>query len=122
MKISFGRFALSVLSVFVLSAVLTLSAQDLDDVTIAGKLTDSNGLAIVGASVTATEIETGVERTVTTNDEGRFRIIELKPGVYKVRAASTGFGAQEKIDLQTVSGSTWPEGARHPYGREAAEA
>lgn len=97
-----SRFAL-----FCLLAILFNSisfAQDLDDVTISGKISDSNGLAIAGASVAATLIETGVERAVTTDTEGRYRIIELQPGLYKVRVSATGFGAKEKIDLQTLSG------------------
>lgn len=81
-----------------------LAAQDLDDVTISGRVTDSNGLAVVGATVTVTEQGSGTERTVTTNEEGRYRLIELKPGNYKVRASATGFGAKERINLETVSG------------------
>src|SRR5687767_6589549 len=93
-----------VLSIFVLAAAITGISQDLDDVTITGRIADANGLAIVGATVVATEQTSGVERTVTTNDEGRYRLIELKPGIYKVRASGTGFGAKERIDLTTVSG------------------
>jgi hypothetical protein len=54
--------------------------------------------------VTATQVEQNVERTVTTDEEGRFRIVELKPGIYKVRASANGFGAKERIELQTISG------------------
>jgi hypothetical protein len=103
MKISTGKFLLSILSLSLLFA-FTVGAQDLDDVTISGKVADSNNLVIVGATVIATHVESGVERTVTTNDEGRYRLIELKPGTYKVKVSQTGFGAQEKIDLQTISG------------------
>jgi Carboxypeptidase regulatory-like domain len=88
----------------VFSLKTTNFAQDLDEVTISGKISDSNGQAIVGATVTATLVETGVERTVTTDDNGRYRIIELQPGLYKVTASANGFGAKEKIDLQTISG------------------
>jgi len=102
MKISFGRFF--VLSLLLCASAFTAAAQDLDDVSISGRVTDSNGLAVVGAAITATETGTGVGRTVTTNEEGRYRIIELKPGVYKVKAATTGFGAKERTDLTTVSG------------------
>ena len=55
-------------------------AQDLDDVTISGKVTDSNGLAVVGATVTATSVDTGEVRTVVTDDEGRYRLVKLKAG------------------------------------------
>lgn len=104
MRFSLGSFALSFLTVIALGAVLFVSAQDLDDVTITGRITDSNGLPIVGATVTAVETTTNVERTVTTNDDGRYRIIELKPGTYKVRAVAPGFGAKERIDIVTLSG------------------
>ncbi len=94
------------LPLFLLTFIFStfISAQDLDDVTISGKVVDSNNLPIVGVTVTATLIETGLERTVTTNGEGRYRIIELQPGTYKVSASQTGFGTKEKIDLQTISG------------------
>ena len=78
--------------------------QDLDDVTISGRISDPNGLPVVGATVVATETVTGLERTVTSDEEGRYRLIELKPGVYKVRATAAGFGVKERIDLNTVSG------------------
>lgn len=104
MKISFGRCLVVCLSLCICAFASTVAAQDLDDVSITGRITDSNGLAVVGAAVTATETGTGVERTVTTNEEGRYRIIELKPGIYKVKASATGFGAKERIDLTTVSG------------------
>ncbi len=97
-----GRLSLSVLSIFLFA--FSVSAQDLDDVTLTGRVTDPNSLAIVGATVKATLIDTGAERTVVTNDEGRFRLIELKPGLYKVTVSQTGFGTKERIDLQTVSG------------------
>src|SRR5688572_27063492 len=97
----------TILFVYLFSLTLNLTfAQDLDDVTISGRISDSNGLAIAGANVKAMLIETGIERTVTTDDEGRYRIIELKPGLYKVTVSATGFGTKEKIDLQTISGQT----------------
>lgn len=101
-KSIFGRFAPRLIFVFVLFSASF--AQDLDDVTISGRIVDSNNAPIVGASVTATLITTNAERTVVTDDEGRYRIVELQPGLYKVRASSTGFGAKEKIDLQTIAG------------------
>ena len=106
MIISFGRislfiFALS-LSVFVFSN--NGFAQDLDDVTISGKITDSNNAPVVGATVTATQVETGAERTAVTNEDGVYRIIELPPGTYNVKATRNGFGAKENQGLITVAG------------------
>ncbi|MBL8181810.1 MAG: TonB-dependent receptor [Blastocatellia bacterium] len=90
-------FAMVVISVF------SIAAQDLDDVTISGRLTDSNGLAVVGATVTATETATGTERSVVTDDDGRYRFLKLKPGSYKIKAAATGFGIQETPVFTTIS-------------------
>lgn len=103
MKISARKVVLVFLSVLIF-ATADLHAQDLDDVKISGKVVDSNGLALVGAAVKATEIQTGVQRTVTSDDSGRYSLIELKPGVYKVRVEATGFGAKETTDIHTVSG------------------
>lgn len=77
--------------------------QDLDDVTMSGKVLDANGLAVVGASVIATSVETGEKRTVITDDEGRYRIVKLKPGTYKIKATASGFEVQETPEIPTVS-------------------
>ncbi len=78
-------------------------SQDLDYVTISGKITDANGLAVVGATVTTTAVETAESRTVTTDEEGRYKFINLKPGGYTVKVSSTGFGAQETPAFATIS-------------------
>ncbi len=108
MKNLYGRLMLSIAVCLILCGIFALTsfAQDLDDVTISGRIADSNNAPIVGATITATEIGTGVERTVIANDEGRYKIIELQPGTYKVKASANGFGAREKINLQTVSGQS----------------
>ncbi|MGQ0542419.1 MAG: carboxypeptidase regulatory-like domain-containing protein, partial [Blastocatellia bacterium] len=104
MKTSVCRFLHVLLSVFAFAIVASLNAQDLDDVTLTGRITDSNGQAIVGATVTARLVDSGIERTVITDDNGRYHLIEMKPGTYTVKASATGFGAKERIDLQTLSG------------------
>ncbi len=101
----FGRILSRVFTLcLLLSALAVFSfAQDLDDVTIAGRVTDSTGLAIVGATVTATSVDTGEIRTGVTDEEGRYRIVKLKPGNYKIKAQSGGFGAQETPEIATIS-------------------
>ena len=93
---------------FIFFCLINLSvptlAQDLDEVTISGKVFDPNNAAVAGATVTATLISTGVERTVTADEEGRYRIVELQPGIYSVKASMQGFGSQEKTNLVTVAG------------------
>src|SRR6476620_11131473 len=101
MKVSIGKLALSIFAIFLFS--LSFHAQDLDDVTISGKLTDPNGLAVAGASVTATNVETGVERTVVSDDEGLYKIVKLKPGTYKLKVGGGGFGMQQTDNIATIA-------------------
>ena len=102
MKKSFGSFFLLVLALFVFA--VGGFAQDLDDVTISGRIVDSNNAPIVGATVVAKLASTGAERTLVTDEDGRYRFVELAPGTYSVKASSQGFGAKEQIDLVTIAG------------------
>src|SRR5215813_1040317 len=92
------------LLVIVLCFAARVYAQDLDNVTIAGRVMDQNGAVIPGASVTATLIKTKVERTVVADAQGRYKIIQLEPGIFSVRATFTNFTTEEKTDLSTVAG------------------
>jgi hypothetical protein len=83
---------------------LLTAAQDLDDVTVSGQIVDSNSLPIAGATVTATHTQSNAERTIISNDEGRFRFIELKPGIYRISASAPGFGPKEANGIAMLSG------------------
>ncbi len=108
MKSLFGRLSPAIFAVCLLFLTFTGTAfaQDLDEVTISGKVTDPNALPVAGASITARLVETGVERTVVTNDEGIYRIVELQPGTYNVRATASGFGVKESQGLITIAGQS----------------
>lgn len=106
MKSLFKRlvpFASFVCLTFLMFAATTF-AQSLDTVTIAGRITDPNGQSVAGATVTATQVETGTERTATTDDDGRYQIVQLQPGTYNVKSTGGGFGTSEKQGLVTISG------------------
>jgi hypothetical protein len=106
MKNFFRRLLPAFAFIFLCLTTFTIQsfAQDLDDVSISGRVVDSNQAPIAGATVTATLITTGAERTVVANDEGRYRIIELPPGLYSIKASMQGFAAQEKTNLETIAG------------------
>ncbi|MGD9590266.1 MAG: carboxypeptidase regulatory-like domain-containing protein [Pyrinomonadaceae bacterium] len=104
MSTSILKCVFATLTVVVILSAAPLFGQDLDDVVISGRVTDPNGLPIVGATITVTLVETGTQRTVVTNDDGRYRVIELPPGGYSVKAAQGGFGARERKGLTAVAG------------------
>ncbi|HEV2829580.1 MAG TPA: TonB-dependent receptor [Pyrinomonadaceae bacterium] len=98
-----------VLIVIILS--LTVAAFGQSQATtgnIEGRVLDPKEAAVPGASVTATNQATGLERTATTDDQGIFQIILLPPGVYTVRATASGFATTEAKEVTVTVGSRTP--------------
>src|SRR5580658_1362994 len=77
-----------------LVAVLAL-AQGETTSAIVGSVSDPAGAAIPGATVTVTNIENGLKRSVSTDGSGRFSFPQLKPGMYSVKAEADRFEAQQ---------------------------
>ncbi|HKP48046.1 MAG TPA: TonB-dependent receptor [Pyrinomonadaceae bacterium] len=107
---NFASRSIYALSLFMLATVICFAtpsvceAQSLDNVTISGHVTDQNGALIPGATVTAVLVATSVERTVVTDAQGDFRIIQLEPGVYNLRTSFTNFAPDERLGLPTIAG------------------
>ena len=59
--------------------------------TILGRITDPQGLALPGATVTAANTETGQTRTVVTDSEGTYFIGALQVGLYRIDVTLSGF-------------------------------
>jgi len=74
---------------FVLSLAAGTSAQTAS--TITGEVRDTNSALLVGAQITAKEVETGVTRATKSDAEGRFVFPGLPVGVYELRAELAGF-------------------------------
>ena len=75
---------------------------------IEGVVTDPNGAAVPSATVTARNLGTGAERTVTTEANGSYRLPLLPLGTYRVKIEATGFRrlVREGITLTTGSIAT----------------
>src|SRR5215213_10548033 len=58
---------------------------------ISGNVTDPGGAVLPDATVTVTQVGTGLQRTVTTNDDGNYTITDLPVGIYRVSVTKTGF-------------------------------
>ena len=72
---------------------------------IEGRVLDPKEAAVPGATVTATNQQTGLEKTATSSDEGTFTISFLPPGPYTVRATASGFTQAEVKDVTVTVGS-----------------
>ena len=95
---------LTLLTIFLFT--VNVNAQDLDTVTIAGRVMDQNGAVVPGAEIQATLVRTRLQRVTTTDSAGRYRLIQLEPGTYIVRVSFPGFAAQELTNITTVSGQS----------------
>jgi len=67
---------------------------------ITGLVTDSSQSAIVGAQITATNSQTGVARSTSTNESGNYTIPLLQPGVYAMTVHTDGFRAVSRDNIR----------------------
>ncbi|MET0215860.1 MAG: TonB-dependent receptor [Vicinamibacterales bacterium] len=69
-----------------------------------GNVTDQTGSVLPGAAVTLTHESTGLQRTVVTNESGRFVIAAVTPGQYTIRAELSGFQTQTRTGVAVLVG------------------
>jgi hypothetical protein len=96
-KSSASKFVSALLVCFValfVCASVSL-AQSATTGALTGTVTDPSGAVISGATVTATNIGTGQERTAATDATGAFKFSLLPPGNYSVKFAASGFKTSE---------------------------
>src|SRR5947209_7015266 len=67
--------------------------------TIVGLVTDQNGAVIVGANVTATQVDSNYRYTARSNGAGSYSIGQLLEGRYILRAESPGFKTFVERDI-----------------------
>src|SRR5437867_2205461 len=80
--------------------------------TIAGQVTDTTGAILPGVSVEASSpalIEK--VRTVVTNADGRYSIVDLRPGTYVVSFTLTGFSTVKREGVDVSANVTVPVNA-----------
>ena len=66
---------------------------------ISGLVTDSSGAVIPGATVVATDTQTGVKTTVTTDAKGFYSLPALPVGTYDLQISQIGFKAYTETGL-----------------------
>lgn len=89
---------LTLVSVFAPLASAQVSA------TLSGTVTDQSGAAVVGASVSVRNLETGEIRNAVTDPMGRYQVFALPIGVYEVSVKKSGFAEQVRTGIHLVVG------------------
>jgi hypothetical protein len=94
---------------FLLSTILTLVSTSVlaqFGASLEGTVTDKSGAVVAGATVTATNQETGVSRSTVTSDAGFYRISALAPGAYRVDVEAASFKKGTTNDVSVGAEST----------------
>ncbi len=74
--------------------------------TIEGTIADTSGGVLPGVSITVTNTDTGLTRTVVTNERGSYRVLLLPLGTYRVTAELPGFKKYEQSGVALSAGMT----------------
>ena len=85
------RQVVCLLALFSLFALTGAMAQVGVEGAILGVVSDANGGAIVGATVTVTNLATGIQKVETSRADGSFEISALPEGAYSVAVTFAGF-------------------------------
>jgi carboxypeptidase family protein len=83
------------------------SAQTVQGV-ITGNVTDPSGASVPNATVTLTNIGTGVSQTTTTESDGSFRFPLVPPGTYTLDVKATSFAEFRASGLSVQASQTVP--------------
>jgi outer membrane receptor protein involved in Fe transport len=81
-----------------------VSAQTING-TIVGTITDPQGAVVPGANVTISNNDTGFNRQVVTDEDGRYRVAGLPIGAYTVRIEKSGFSPIVRNDVNVSVGT-----------------
>jgi hypothetical protein len=81
---------LSLLGAIAIVAVLSVNASA-QTAQLTGTVNDKSGAFVPAARVTATNVDTGVSRSTTTNSSGNYLITALLPGTYRITTEASGF-------------------------------
>jgi Carboxypeptidase regulatory-like domain/TonB-dependent Receptor Plug Domain len=81
-------------------------AQSAGTGAITGTLTDPQGRAVPGATVTATSAATNQERTEMTGSSGDYKFSLLNPGTYRLKFTAAGFKTTEVSGVNVTTTET----------------
>jgi len=103
---SFRRLAFFLLAAAVANASSLHAQSQAINGSIEGLVRDGTGAVLPGARVTVSNLDTGQQRTLTTNADGGYRAVLLSLGTYRVKAELQGFKTIERTGITLSAGQT----------------
>ena len=83
--------ALAACAVALVVAVPVAAQESINHASVSGRVSDSQGAVVPGATVTARQVETDVSSSVVSDAGGRFRFAYLRVGTYDLSVQLAGF-------------------------------
>ena len=96
-----AAFSLACLALFLLFPRGTKAQAS---ASISGVITDPSGAAVVSASVSVINDDTGLSRTATTDESGRYQIVALPAGGYEIHVQKQGFSEEIRKGIRLSVG------------------
>ena len=81
-----------------------------------GAIEDQSNAVVPKASVTITNKATGVTRETTSDDQGRFSLLNVLPGAYDLKIVASGFRTVTRTDVDVVINSVTRQDVRLEVG------
>lgn len=94
-----GAIVLSIAIILFAGAGSLLAQTQAAGADLTGTVVDPNGAVVAGATVTAKNTATGIDRTVTSSSSGAYQFIALAPGEYEITAEAATF---KKVAISPV--------------------
>jgi hypothetical protein len=93
--------------VIILSAALVVVAGSLvwaqtGTTSLRGTVSDVKGAVLSGATVTVHDTQTGYSRSIKTNGEGEYQLLQLPPATYTITASESGFSPTKQEGVQLL--------------------
>src|SRR2546429_1757104 len=84
-----------------------MASAQVNTATLSGTVSDPQGLPVKGAKVTVTNTGTGAQRTSITDDGGRYNLVGLPPGQYRMAVdGGANFSVYENASIVLTVGET----------------
>ena len=100
----FKRLAAGSIFTVFLAAIALLPAHAQTDASLSGIVHDTTGAGVQGATIIIKNLETGTQRDVQTDSEGRYHAPSLAVGRYELTADKTGFRTEHRTGITLVVG------------------
>ena len=94
----------SILLLFTVTFVSLSARAQKTDASLSGIVQDATGAGIQGATISIKNLETGTQREIETDSDGRYHAPSLAVGRYELTADKTGFRTEHRTGITLVVG------------------